>query len=436
MKLKVDFNNVIGKIKPMHGVGQPPILGVSDYSLFHYLEEAGIPYSRLHDVGGPYGGKVYVDIPNIFRDFSADETNPDNYDFAFTDELMKSLVGTGAKPFFRLGVTIENSAEIRAYNIYPPSDNVKWAKICERIIMHYNEGWANGYHFGIEYWEIWNEPDNDPEIMQNHMWRGTKEQFFTLYNVASKHLKKCFPDIKIGGYGSCGFYAVNNSEAVAAANSSTKVEYFLEYFIDFLKFVKENGCPFDFFSWHTYDYPEKNVVYAEYARKKLDEYGFTNTENICNEWHLYFEYRDTLKHAANNGAMLLGFQNSPLDLSTFYDARATGNYGMFNPFTHKPFPVYYSFMAFNELYKRGNQVELELNEEGIYAVAAKDDNDGCIVIANITSNALPLDIQMNEKIYECLSIDENHLLEKCDFNNLISSYSILCLKVKLLNSIM
>ncbi len=436
MKLKVDFNNVIGKIKPMHGVGQPPILGVSDYSLFHYLEEAGIPYSRLHDVGGPYGGKVYVDIPNIFRDFSADETNPDNYDFAFTDELMKSLVGTGAKPFFRLGVTIENSAKIRAYNIYPPSDNLKWSKICERIIKHYNEGWANGYHFGIEYWEIWNEPDNDPEIMQNHMWRGTKEQFFALYNVASKHLKKCFPDIKIGGYGSCGFYAVNNSQAVAAANSSTKVEYFLEYFIDFLKFVKENGCPFDFFSWHTYDYPEKNVVYAEYARKKLDEYGFTNTENICNEWHLYFEYRDTLKHAANNGAMLLGFQNSPLDLSTFYDASAKGNYGMFNPFTHKPFPVYYSFMAFNELYKRGNQVELELNEEGIYAVAAKDDNDGCIVIANITSNDLPLDILMNEKIYECLSIDENHLLEKCDFNNLISSYSILCLKVKLLNSIM
>ena len=58
--INVDFNNRTGrKIRPMHGIGQPPILrgepGVTP-TLFHYLEEAGIPYSRLHDVAGSYGG--------------------------------------------------------------------------------------------------------------------------------------------------------------------------------------------------------------------------------------------------------------------------------------------------------------------------------------------------------------------------------------------
>ena len=41
------FEDAGRKIKPMHGVGQPPILGGPEGvgpQLFHYLEEAGIPY--------------------------------------------------------------------------------------------------------------------------------------------------------------------------------------------------------------------------------------------------------------------------------------------------------------------------------------------------------------------------------------------------------
>ena len=49
---------------------------MSDWSMMHYLKEAGIPYSRLHDVGGWLGGGLYVDIPNLFPDFDADENDP------------------------------------------------------------------------------------------------------------------------------------------------------------------------------------------------------------------------------------------------------------------------------------------------------------------------------------------------------------------------
>ena len=71
-RIKVDFGKTVGQIKPMHAVGQPPFLGGSlsiDFSFMEHLTKANIPYSRLHDVGGAYGGNRFVDIPNLFRDF-------------------------------------------------------------------------------------------------------------------------------------------------------------------------------------------------------------------------------------------------------------------------------------------------------------------------------------------------------------------------------
>ncbi len=106
MKISADFNKVTGKIKPMHAVGQPPIYGNSD-NLFHYLTEENIPYSHLYDVDGRFGRNLHVDVPNIFRDFNADENDPALYDFAFTDCLIGYLNKYGVKPFYRLGDTIE-----------------------------------------------------------------------------------------------------------------------------------------------------------------------------------------------------------------------------------------------------------------------------------------------------------------------------------------
>ena len=49
--LKIDLSHKIKPMKPMHGGGQPPLGGKGLTEFFHYVTEAGIPYSRLHDVG-------------------------------------------------------------------------------------------------------------------------------------------------------------------------------------------------------------------------------------------------------------------------------------------------------------------------------------------------------------------------------------------------
>lgn len=422
-KIIVDFDKIKGKIKPIHGVGQPPFTGI-DFSMFEYLKEAKIPYSRLHDVAGPYGRNVFVDIPNLFRDFDADPYDPDSYDFDFTDLLITALIEKGVEPFFRLGVTIENFIKVKAYRVFPPKDNLKWAQICEGIIRHYTEGWANGFNYNIEYWEIWNEPEG------KQMWMGTQEEFFALYNVASKHLKEKFPHLKIGGYASCGFYAIEKEFNADFANIGKTVKYYYQYIKDFFKFIKENNCPLDFFSWHSYDSIVNNIHYAKHARELLNEAGYNHTEQILDEWNLKPDLRGTIKHAALTCGMLLALQDTDVSKAMFYDARCGVSIysGMFNPLTEKPFPAYYSFVAFSELYSRENQVDVTTDIHGVYACAAKD-STGCIVIANTNDEEVQylLDATNGYSIDKCKIISENCIWEETYVPEMLPPNSVTCI---------
>lgn len=401
VQITVDSTHDVGPVKPVNGVGQPPMIGgPSNYTMHHYLKEAGIPYSRLHDVGGAYGQMRYVDVPNIFRDFDADETDPANYDFAFTDDLMKSLIANGVEPFFRLGVTIENAVErgFPGYRCDPPKDYAKWARICEQIIAHYTEGWANGFIWNIEYWEIWNEPENNPLIEKNPMFRGAWSEYLRFYGTVAPYLKKRFPKLKFGGYASCGFYAAVGAGQVMAANSSPRLEYFVSCAKTFLAEAKANAWPLDFFSYHSYSAPAEALRQVRYADELLTEYGFTRekTERIFDEWLPYVGHENlgTARQAAGIAAELIGLQNGPCDLACIYDARCgVGNYSpLFNPMTYKPHKAYSAYTAFNELRKCGRAVKVDLCDgaPGFVATAAVGACGGAVMLANDSDTAVPM----------------------------------------------
>lgn len=399
-EIRINPSRPLGRVKAMHAVGQPPFPHM-DPGYLHYLTEAHIPYARLHDVGGLFGGNMYVDIPNVFRDFSADETDPASYDFGFTDALLKAMYENGVSPVYRLGVTIENFFEIKAYRIFPPSDYGKWARVCEHIIRHYNEGWANGFHFGIVYWEIWNEPEDGPG---SGMWRGTDEEYFRLYEVASRHLKACFGDtIKVGGYASCGLDgALQDPAAFGLSEIQPRGEtyryYFAQYAVKFFKYISARGCPLDFFSWHCYintdDNPawhcrsvEDAALLARVADHLLKTYGYAHAERHLNEWNnaWQLEYRGTSYAAAQAAAMMLTMQNTNTDMLCYYDARIGESCfgGMFNPLNYTPLPLYYAFKAFGELYALGTQIDCACNNPAVYALAAAGDGgESALMLAN------------------------------------------------------
>ena len=419
--INVDFNKIVGKIKPLHAVNDVPttyFCGGSAEQFVKYFTEAGIPYSRLHDVGGRYGANVFVDINNIFRNFDADENDSSNYDFVFTDKLLAILIASGVKPFYRLGETIENDFFIKRYRTYPPKDYMKWARICEHIIRHYNYGWANGFNYNIEYWEIWNEPDNAATPDKNQMWGGTREQFYELYAVTSHYLKSLFPEIKIGGYGSVGFYSIAQKALDPSANAEAGGSwFFVEFFNDFIRYIKnkEYSVPLDFFTWHSYSNVEQNLIYANYVRKTLDENGFKNTESNCNEWNPGILDRGLLKDASNVASNMLMWQNAPIDMAMYYNSRISSSYGgLFDPVTEKPTKTFYVFKAFNRLYALGNQTFAETDDSGVFAVSATDGNEVALMISEYygENKILVIDNLDGIKDKKVFIIDENRCLEE------------------------
>ena len=419
IKIHANFNESRGKIKPLHAINNMPTVPCDwGNDFFGKLREAKVPYSRLHDTGGYFGGAHYVDIPNVFPCFDADENDPASYDFAFTDALLSEMCANGIKPYYRLGVSIENHQYIKPYHIFPPKDYEKWARICEHVILHYNEGWANGFRMGIEYWEIWNEPDNQPDVKDNVMWKGSMEDYFRLYEVTATHLKNKFPHLKIGGYGSCGFYAINSVDVSNIANSSSRTEYFIEFFVKFVEYARDRKLPLDFFSWHSYAGISDMAQFAEFPRKALDDAGYTSCEIHLNEWNPSFHLRGTAEDAANVMTNMIVMQNAPVDMLMYYDANVMSPYcGLFNPIDHGVFNTYYSFYIFGQLYALGEQVECYSDRDGVYVLAARGEQGSAIAIVNHTGEKQQISLSFegetgeNAKIF---SVDEDRAFLEVD----------------------
>ncbi|MBP5538419.1 MAG: hypothetical protein J6X69_01085 [Bacteroidales bacterium] len=368
--LVVDTATVLGPIRPMNAVNNGPEEGMEMEMLdFKILN---IPFARTHDAALTYGINT-VDVSCIFRDFSKNVNDPASYDFRETDLYIKNMIDAGCEPFYRLGQSIENQTAAK-YNIYPPKDYLKWAKICEHIIRHYNEGWADGFHYNIRYWEIWNEADLDQNSgrwkTEPRTWGAPIEEFHKMYAVAAKHLKEKFPHLKIGGPSYC------------------RIQGTKTYFPEFFAYMRDNKVPIDFISWHKYGAePEVFRMEADLIRGWMKEYGYSDAELILNEWNYrrfknpgkgssYENYnresRRGLKGAAFAGAVMATMHYAPVDMLMYYDYRPDTSYsGFYDIQTMERQPTFYTFYAWNKL--RGNACACRLSEEDdVYAVAASN----------------------------------------------------------------
>ena len=373
-EITVDFNDVTGDMKALHGInngpksgytGEEEDSGVWRLDMTKLYQELHIPMVRTHDAEYPYGQDKFVDIHCIFPDMSRDPEDPSAYHFEETDEYLAAIVESGAQIFFRLGESIDHSGENKYIN--PPEDYTKWAQVCEHIIRHYNEGWADGFHYGIVYWEIWNEPENVT------MWTGSMEQFYELYRTTARYLKQIYPELKIGG---CAMGSVEEEPVV-----------------QFLQSLKADGkdTPLDFFSWHTYTAdPDSYAERAAFIRELLDENGYEDTESILDEWN-YIESWNDLEQAAQMihspagaafiAAGLIGIQKSPVDLAMYYDgqhALADLWCGLYDS-EGRTEPGYYAFSFYDRLYRLGSQVRMDEGIDYFYCCAATGEKDGILL---------------------------------------------------------
>ena len=280
--LQVDCAIPMGRIDLVAGTNRGPVSWPgnidgpgSDYT--ENFREFGIEAIRAGDFYGP------VDWYVIFPDFTADANAAASYDFASSDQRIAAIRDGGFECLYRLGTSWKGDNPLPIND--PPGtvrgkggqvlheadrdDFRKWAKVCTRIVRHYNQSWNAGHQYGIRYWEIWNEPD-----MTEQFWTGTPAQYFMLYEETAKALKAMRvkgPGLKVGG--------------PALSGEFTEV-----YLGGFIRYCRMMGAPLDFYSWHSYagrdDYnPYCYYEYGMRVREALDKYGYTATENIVTEWN-------------------------------------------------------------------------------------------------------------------------------------------------------
>ncbi len=416
MKISVDYGKTVNKIKPMNAVNNGPVYtknadqnggNLSDY------KKANIPYARTHDASffSRYGGEHTVDVHLIFRDFDADPYNPENYDFTLTDEYMEAIMLAGTKVFYRLGSKIEH--EVKKYGTLPPKDFKKWAVICEHIIAHMNDGWADGHHYGIEYWEIWNEPDgveDNAPYVAHKTWGGTRQQFYDFYETVAKHLKEKYPDLKIGG------------PAVCSAHP--------DWTRPFLKQMKEHNVPLDFFSWHGYTTDISCYVNAaRLVRQMLDEAGFSDTESIFNEWNYVIGWDDenwinslkteiAMKGAAFIFANMSAMQKENVDMLMYYDARPCTMNGLFS-FVYERYKGYYAVAAWGEMLKMGKECYSHSEIPDIYVTAAKGEDGKTLTVLtyytdnkNAVEKSFTVKLKGEKEAVNIYLLDEEHNFDK------------------------
>ena len=408
-KIKFDLSKSFGKFKMMNATNGGPLHKRHKNDQFRSnleeYKEARIPYARNHDANACmiYGGPFAHDISAIFPNFDADETKPESYDFACTDECIAMTLDAGTKTFFRLGETIEH--QIKKHHTLPPKDFKKWARICEHIIRHYTEGWADGFKYDMPYWEIWNEPDLGEGSGEQPCWGGTRYEFFDLYEITAKHLKACFPHLKIGG--------------PALAHN-------LSWADEFLGEMKKRGVEIDFFSHHAYSQgPMDTANRTVRIRALLDKHGYTKTESILNEinyiknWEDKFVYSiqqiTGLKGASFTLSHFCACQKAPLDMFMYYDMRPSAFNGVFDYYTLKPLKGYYPFKWYGGFYDLENEIRSEDNIPEIYTLAGVD-KDGKVTamltyyadLDQAENKVFKLDFGKENSEYEIYLLDETH----------------------------
>jgi xylan 1,4-beta-xylosidase len=141
--------------------------------------------------------------------YTEDADGNPRYDWTRLDAIMDELTRPGIEPFVQASFMPQAlSSQPEPYTpklvktgapgemvtggaFYPPKDYQKWEALIEAWARH------SGERYGVDrasswLWELWNEPESP-------YWRGTKEEYFKLYDHFAAAVKRALPRARVGG---------------------------------------------------------------------------------------------------------------------------------------------------------------------------------------------------------------------------------------------
>lgn len=291
-EVHIDCDSEVGTLVSLHdGVNAGPYSYQWDMNLSTVCDEIGLRRFRTHDLNGgeiPSPG----DIPQLVEDFDgADLSDPDSYDFSLIDPLMAVAASGDYEVFYRLGRSFGYSP------LDPTTDPARWADVASHVIQHFNEGWpaGAGHEYGIEYWEIFNEPD------MGGFYGGSADDWNEFFGAVYTILNDRHPDVRLG---CCGFGGSQWREG-------------------FLSYCDQHGIELDFVSWHQYEHDDP-AVFSEQGsqwRDAMEAHGQFG-ESILSEWGMYaggeYDANNNAQGASFYAAALAALQDASIDQAYRY----------------------------------------------------------------------------------------------------------------------
>lgn len=190
-------------------------------------DELGAKYVRFH---GVFNDDMYC--YSTFRDFAPMPGNQHRVremNFRQAGIAYDNVLKAGLKPFVELSMMPNHLAKGKGRglhypnNINPPKDYALYGEFIEafiRFLLHrYGEEEVKTWYF-----EVWNEPD------LGIFFHGKQKDYFHIYEVVSKTIKKVSPSLRVGGPSTSG----------------------CRWITPFVEFCTESGSPLDFVSTHHY----------------------------------------------------------------------------------------------------------------------------------------------------------------------------------------
>lgn len=216
--VQVHLSQPTGKLKPIwawFGYDEPNYTYMKDGKklLSEIAALSPVPvYMRTHSllVSGDGSPALKWGSTNVYTEDAAG--NP-VYDWHIVDSIFDTYVQRGMKPLAQIGFMPEAlSSHPQPYRhhwkpgtpyqeiitgwAYPPKDYTKWGALAYEWVKHcvsrYGQKEVESW-----YWEVWNEPDG-------YYWKGTRAEFFKLYDYAADGVKRALPTARIGGCNSTG----------------------------------------------------------------------------------------------------------------------------------------------------------------------------------------------------------------------------------------
>ncbi|TDO28403.1 GH39 family glycosyl hydrolase [Sediminibacterium goheungense] len=258
VSITVDLSKVKGKMEPVwawFGCDEPNYAYMKDGKKL--LTELGklkpsVPvYFRAHNMLTTGDGSASFKWGST-NAYTEDANGHPVYNWKIVDSIFDTYLARGIKPMAEVGFmpqALSVKPEPYRHNwkpgdpygniytgwAYPPKDYQKWAALVFEWVKHSVERYGKE-EVASWYWELWNEPDLA-------YWRGTRQEFFKLYDYTADAIKRALPTAKVGG--------VDGTGPLGRLSGYRLLEGFLQHVLRDTNYATGKiGAPLDFITFH------------------------------------------------------------------------------------------------------------------------------------------------------------------------------------------